>query len=78
MTVLMRYESPEGKAFGHAVMEGTMTLSEGGGGPAERGVGIVVLITLTHHPHPLTERFPVFGHAVMGMEEPFRCPDKPR
>ena len=35
------------KAFGHAVMEGTMALSEGGNGPAERGVGIVVLIIVT-------------------------------
>ena len=35
------------KAFGHAVMEGTMALSEGGNGPAECGAGIVVLIIVT-------------------------------
>ena len=35
------------KAFGHAVMEGTMAQSEGGRSPAERGVGIVVLVFVT-------------------------------
>ena len=32
------------KAFGDEVMEGTMAQSEAGRSPAERGVGIVVLI----------------------------------
>ena len=36
-----------GKAFGHAVMEGTIELSEGRCGPAERGVAIVFLISVT-------------------------------
>ncbi len=36
-----------GKAFGHAVMEGTMARSEAGRSPAERGLGIVVLIIVT-------------------------------
>ncbi len=35
------------KAFVHAVMEGAMTQNEGGRSPAERGVGIVVLIIVT-------------------------------
>ena len=35
------------KAFAHAVMEETMVQSEGGQSPAERGVGIVVLIIVT-------------------------------
>ena len=35
------------KAFGHAVMEETMAQREGGRSPAERGVGIVVLIIVT-------------------------------
>jgi len=35
------------KAFGHAVMEGTMAQSEASRSPAERRVGIVVLITVT-------------------------------
>ena len=35
------------KAFGHAVMEGTMTLSEGGHGPAEHGFAIDFLIVVT-------------------------------
>ena len=36
-----------GKAFGHEVMEGTMVQSEAGRSPAERGVGIVVLVLVT-------------------------------
>ena len=32
------------KAFGHAVMEGTMAQGEADRSPAERGIGIVVLI----------------------------------
>jgi len=35
------------KAFGHAVMEGTMAQSDRGRGPAERGVGIVDLFIVT-------------------------------
>ncbi len=35
------------KAFGHAVMEGMMELSEGRCGPAERGVAIVFPISVT-------------------------------
>ncbi len=35
------------KPFGHRVMEGTMAQSEAGRSPAERGVGIVVLIIVT-------------------------------
>jgi len=35
------------KPFGHRVMEGTMSQSEAGRSPAERGVGIVVLIAVT-------------------------------
>jgi len=35
------------KAFGRRVMEGTIAQSEAGRSPAERGVGIVVLIIVT-------------------------------
>ena len=36
-----------GKAFGHAVMEGMMALSQGGRGPTERGFAIDFLIVVT-------------------------------
>ena len=36
-----------GKAFGHAVMEEMMALSQGGRGPADRGVAIDFLIIVT-------------------------------
>ena len=35
------------RAFGHAVIKGTMARSEAGRSPAERGVGIIVLIIVT-------------------------------
>lgn len=40
-----RIEPP--KAFGHAVMEGTMAQNKAGRSQAERGVGMVVLIIVT-------------------------------
>jgi len=46
-TPILYHGSPISKAFGHRVMEGTMAQSEAGRSPAERGVGIVVLIIVT-------------------------------
>ena len=40
-------EKSSGKAFGLGVIEETMAQSEAGRSPAERGVGVVVLIILT-------------------------------
>jgi len=46
-TPVLYHGSPIWKAFGHAVMERMTAQSEGGRGPADRGVGIVVLIIVT-------------------------------
>ena len=48
MTDSLHPPAQEWKAFGHGVTEGTMAQSEAGRSLAERGVGIVVLIIVTH------------------------------
>jgi len=47
MTGFPARNAPRGKAFGHAVVEGTMAQGGGGLNPAERGIGIFVLIIAT-------------------------------